>query len=287
MCMVARELLGVHRLDIEAGGFVRFDVQLTNSLHKHDYYELCVVLSGSGQYQHGGRAYPLVPGTVFLAEPGVVHEITSFDTRDLFLYFVSMTVTRLGSDVRGSDDTAVGAFLASHAVTADGHALLGDYSRLIDESVNREAAASRLLVLFALEAMKALTLGAVSGDESAPQGELDLALAYIDKNLGRKIMLSEVAAAVGVSERTLRRRFQSQAGTNFVDEVNHRRMRWAAHRLLMGFGVGEVAEYVGFTDPGQFTRAFARAFGVAPKRFQTSYLPGSIAKRTRPEDREL
>ena len=284
--MVARELLGVHRLDIEAGGFVCFDVQLTNSPHKHDYFELCVVLSGSGRYHHGGRSHDLGPGTVFLAEPGVVHEITSFETRDLHLYFVSMTVARLGSDVRGADDTAVGAFLASHAVAVDGHALLGDYGRLINEAEGRESSASRLLGLFALEAMRALTVGRTGKEESAPQGELDLALAYIDKNLGRKLVLSEVAASVGVSERTLRRRFQSQAGSTFLDEVNHRRMRWAAHRLLMGFGVGEVAEYVGFTGPGQFTRAFSRAFGLAPKRFQTTYLPGTMAKRTRPGDRE-
>ncbi|MBX3112243.1 MAG: helix-turn-helix transcriptional regulator [Fimbriimonadaceae bacterium] len=285
--MAARELLGAHRIDVEAGGFVTFDVQLTNSKHKHDYYELCVVLGGSGNYEHGNRKFDLRPGTVFLSEPGVVHEITSFETRDLHLYFVSMSVNRLGTDVKGFDDTAVGAFLAGHLVAKDGFGLLGSYAPLIADSEGREAFSSRLLVQFALEAMRALTIGEVQSGASEPLADFDLAVAYIEKHLDRRLSLGEVARAVGVSDRTLRRRFSERAGSSFVDEVNHRRMRRAAHRLLMGFGVGEVAEYAGFSDPGQFTRAFTRAFGIAPKRFQTTYLPGTMAKRTRPDQSDL
>lgn len=285
--MVVRELFGSHRLDVEKGGYVSFDVQPTNSKHKHDYYEICIVLHGAGCYEHGGRTHILGPGTVFLAEPRVVHEITSFETRDLRLFFISFTIASLGSDVRGADDLAVDAFLKAHAVACDGHDLLGAYAPLIEESDGRTLSASRQLVQFALEAMRALTVGKGPTDEEEAPAELDLALAYIDQHLDRRVSAGEVASHLGISERTLRRRFQEQAGTNFVDEVNHRRMRKAAHRLLMGFNVGEVAEFVGFNDPGQFTRAFTRAFDVAPKRFQSNYLPGSLAKKTRPVERDL
>ena len=79
----------------------------------------------------------------------------------------------------------------------------------------------------------------------------------------------------------LRRRFQEWFGASIVEEINHRRMRRAAHRLLMGFSAGEVAEFSGIADPAQFSRSFKKTMGKSPKEFQKTYRPGALSKQTR------
>lgn len=285
--MVVKEILGAHRIEIETGGFVRFDVQLTNSPHKHDYYELCLALEGSGEYWHGGRSFQIRPGTIFLAEPGVVHEIASFKTKDLSLYFVTMTLNRLEGPLGRETNPILGSFESGHQIISPDHQILASYVPLIDYAAAwRQESAEVALRQFALEMIHALCPKPTSSIAQTRQDDLAMALTLIEENTDQRLTVESLAKELGVSSRTLRRRFES-TGTTIADEINHRRMRRAAHRLLMGFNVQEVADFVGINSAAQFTRSFTRAFGIGPKKFQTSYLPGALAHRTRPEGDSL
>ncbi len=282
--MVIREILGTHRIEIETGGFVRFDVQLTNSPHKHDYYEICLALEGRGEYWHGGKqAVPIRPGTVFLAEPGVAHEIASFATKDLHLYFVTMSLHRLDSPLVRDLNPVLESFDDAHMIASEGHENLAHYLPLIHEPEPRRAfMAAESLRLFTIEMLNALCVRPAHTISDDSDDELAKAIAIIDRHGDRSLTVEEVAEELGVSSRTLRRRF-AKSGTSAAEEINHRRMRKAAHRLLMGFTVQEVADFVGINSAAQLTRSFKRAFGVSPKQFQSSYMPGTLARRTRPE----
>lgn len=276
-------IVGAYRLDIETGGFVSFDLQLTNSPHKHDYFEICLVTGGSGLYIHGGTEIPLEQGRVFLAEPGVVHEITSFETKDLQLFFITLTYKKVADRVTTHEGEILEAFEKGRVVAAQGHESLSHYLPLISGSDQIASFSAKTnLHLFALELMNTLAAEPIVNLEEQPSDEVAKAIAFIDSRLGQRVTVEEVADALGVSARTLRRKFNEAHKTTLVDEINHRRMRQAAHRLLMGFGVTEAANHLGITDPAQFSRAFKRAFGQSPKEFQQTYRPGALGRQTRP-----
>lgn len=284
--MIVRETLGRFRLEVETQGRVRFDLQPTNGRHRHDYVEICLVLSGSGRYLHGTGEYPLIAGDVFVADPGVTHEISSHATRDLELWFLTLGVQQLDTYAETSEDAVVAKYLESHRTHASGQMALARYLPLIDEraeGVERGAArmAARYLALAMLQALSgAYETG--SAEPSSPD-PVDEALAYIEARLDRSIGVEEIAAAVGLSPRALRRHFVQRLGVGIAEEANHRRMRRAAHLLLMGFGVAEAGAMVGIDAPAAFTRSFRRAMGVAPKAFQTTYVPGGTGRKTRHE----
>lgn len=276
-------IVGAYRLEVETGGFVSFDLQLTNSPHKHDYFEICLVTGGRGRYIHGGAEFLLEKGSVFLAEPGVVHEITSFETKDLHLFFITLSYKKVSERLATPEGGIVEAFVKARAVAAQGHDGLESYLPLIygnDKIANFSVKTN--LHLFALELMNTLAADPVLNREEQPSDEVAKAIAFIDSRLGQKVTVEEVADALGVSSRTLRRKFNEAHKTTLVDEINHRRMRQAAHRLLMGFGVTEAASHIGIADPAQFSRAFKRAFGQGPKEFQQTYRPGALGRQTRP-----
>lgn len=80
--------------------------------------------------------------------------------------------------------------------------------------------------------------------------------------------LPEVARVFGVSERTLKRKLQSE-GAAFSDVLNDVR-REHAEKLLGDprLSIDEVAERVGYADTSNFTRAFRRWTGKTPAVFR-------------------
>ena len=279
--MTLRETLGRYRIEVETHGTVRFDFQPTNGRHRHDFVEVCLVLGGAGRYVHGEGEYPLRAGDVFTADPGVVHEISSHATRDLELWFLTLGVQRLEGPVAGIEDAVVERYLSGHRTHAGGGTGLARFLPLIEEGLAGldRASAGMAARYLALGMLQALAGAPAESPSVQAQDPVDLALAAIDARLDRPLGVEEVAAAVGLSPRALRRRFAARLGVGVAEEINHRRMRRAAHLLLMGFSTAEAGRQVGIDAPAQFTRSFERAMGVAPKAFQAGYAPG---RTTRP-----
>lgn len=74
----------------------------------------------------------------------------------------------------------------------------------------------------------------------------------------------------GLSEPTLRRRFQQSAATESPGELIHRlRMEHAAGLLAEGrYTIAAIADMSGFDDKRHFAARFREHFGMTPRRFR-------------------
>jgi len=81
-------------------------------------------------------------------------------------------------------------------------------------------------------------------------------------------VLDEIAHALGLSQRSLRRKLD-QEGTSFRTLVEDER-RELALQLLTGsdMRLDEVAIHLGYTDTASFTRAFRRWMGCSPGAYR-------------------
>lgn len=262
-------------LTAEPGGICVFDREPTNSQHSHRYWEICLVLNGTGEYIEGGEVYDLRTGSLFASPPDVVHEIRSPVTRDLELFFVSFTIhgSPGGMD---DDDATIGAFLRGREVLIQEVVGLEAYVGIINGATNA-AIANQLARLFALEAMDRLRLAAKS-DQSQITVSPDVrrALELIRMRCEGPMTVGDVASPLSLSARTIHRKFLNQVGHSVAKEIRQQKMRRAAHLLLMGYSVQEVANRVGIGDSSQFSAAFLAEIGSRPKRFQQTYLPGKL-----------
>ena len=94
------------------------------------------------------------------------------------------------------------------------------------------------------------------------------ALAVVAARLRRTVpTLASVAAAPGVSGRSLQRGLQAErcAYRDIVDEVRHTLA--LAHLARPGSTATDVAFLLGFSEPSAFSRAFRRWTGVTPAQF--------------------
>ncbi|MFY1667262.1 AraC family transcriptional regulator [Pseudomonas sp. Pseu.R1] len=94
-------------------------------------------------------------------------------------------------------------------------------------------------------------------------------LAYIDTHLEGDLSVSTLSRIANFSTFHFHRQFSAYVGVPVSQYVHLMRLRRAAHRLVErpGQSVLETALSAGFESPEAFSRAFKRAFGVAPSVF--------------------
>ncbi len=252
-----------------------------NRPHRHTFFEACLVGEhGAGTFTVQGQGHPLKPGDLFVARPGVVHQIVNTEQAGMelsWVCFVWMPALRpsseeadqllrmfADSDVLVSADVngRLAALWRALQFTADGPLALASQAQF-------EALASAL-VLGIAQAASASDLALINpAGMSAGEAEARLAVRFIHDNLSRPLPLPEIAAQVHVSPRHLSRLVQRFTGVSPAQYVTQARMDRArgllSHSILP---VKEVAAQVGYPDVHHFTRAFSAHVGCPPAEYR-------------------
>lgn len=104
------------------------------------------------------------------------------------------------------------------------------------------------------------------------------AMRFVLENVSRPIGVQDIADHVGVSRRTLDRRFRQFLGRAPAEELLLLRLNLA--RRLLGdplLSIGEVASRSGFTDQWHFGRCFRQRVGLSPSAFRQQLLERETA----------
>nr|WP_255653497.1 helix-turn-helix transcriptional regulator [Myxococcus sp. XM-1-1-1] len=108
--------------------------------------------------------------------------------------------------------------------------------------------------------------------------ELERAMAYTLAHLPGPVTLAGAAKAAGLSQRTLARRFDDEAGTSWRRFLHDARMLRAMELLAEdGARVTQTAYAVGFESLAAFTHAFTAFTGERPRDFRQRIAEGTTA----------
>ncbi|MBK8096184.1 MAG: AraC family transcriptional regulator [Planctomycetes bacterium] len=89
-----------------------------------------------------------------------------------------------------------------------------------------------------------------------------------------------MAGGIGISSRTLERRFRGETGMSFGAWRRHARMQFALRGLAEGQPIDAVARATGYDSASAFIAAFATVFGISPGRFFRSAAEPTAKSRT-------
>lgn len=231
----------------------------------HQGFSIAYVRRGSFGYQHRGRRFELIPGSLLVGRPEdeyvCTHEHVCGDAC-LSIHLAPAVVEAIGAR-----DTVwrVGAAppLAELVVIGE---LLGSAARGGTDVALEETAlllASRFVAL-------------ASGRARAPLRPQPLdrrraveAASWIDAHAHEPVDLERVAREVGLSPFHFLRLFGAVLGVTPHQYLVRCRLRRAAELLAEGSSsITDVALEVGFADVSNFVRTFGRAAALSPARFR-------------------
>lgn len=238
--------------------------------HRHArLHQLLVLISGEGEADLDGNRHGLTPPCLINAPRGVVHGFR----------FGSGTggwVITLTSDLLDQNLTpgeGVRAQLDQPAVLSLPDGLQGLAEQLFSEYGRRDFGRAQMLRGLALSLTAAAARAIAASQETSAQALHSTLFArfeaLVERDFRLRRTLAEYADELAVSPTHLNRITHQATGQPASALVSARVLR-EARRLLIytNLTAAQIAYELGFNDPAHFSRMFAKATGMPPRKFR-------------------
>lgn len=229
-----------------------------------EMYLLHCVLRGKGVYRMDGQEYALGPGDVFAIYPEDLVSYQADETEPWQFCWVGFQ----GSEAARCYET-VGIRREYPIVHLHGNAFETGVSHCLDYIEENEARLSPLrLAGFICEILSAFESSEPVGKQEREQAYVDKALRYIEHDLHRRILVSDVVTHVGLEHSYFYRIFKKQMGVSPETYLIRQRIEKAKKYLRAGVPCKEIPALIGMSDVYYFFRTFKRITGITPSAYR-------------------
>ncbi|MBH0779230.1 AraC family transcriptional regulator [Nocardia bovistercoris] len=245
---------------VTAGSYVYEEGHLVTGWHRHDLHQIQYAAGGVVEVETATAHYLSPPHRAVWIPAGLAHQtVMSANVRAISVMFDPSLVHADGDRAAVLDVSAVIREMIIHA------------QRWPIYRLGTEPMADRYFTT-----LGELVLDAIETDETylnlpvSDHPVVGAAMAYTKQHLV-EVTIAEVARAVAVSERTLRRLFDDHVGYSWRTYLlNVRMLRAMALLASPRQTVQETARAVGFDNAGSFSRAFTEFSGQSPSSYRRS-----------------
>lgn len=231
--------------------------------HAHRSLIISAVLSGERVVTAHGRSVALVPGSVLVVQPGMVHSCRSSALHSLTLCLPASLLSE-GAALPGlavyHDDT-----LAALVAGAWNRLAVSVNNAGADHAETKVAEARSLLTAV----FRANPGQSVCEPEAAASPAVRRARAGLDTR--PDMDGAELAGVAGMSTWGLNRAFARAYGLPPHSYSLLRRVNRAKELLALGAAPAQVAAETGFADQSHFTKKFRRLVGLTPARYARAF----------------
>lgn len=240
-----------------AGAIPQDDYDLDTPWHCHDMHQLQYAFSGMIEVEDRFGSYFIPRALAAWIPAGVVHRTRIHRVRSASIFFEPHMIPVAGDRIR---IIQVSPLMREMVMGALRWPLYGE----LDRTGHAYFQALACLCTEWIEEEAPLRL------PSLPDERLETAALYTRKNL-KTCDIATVSKHCGLSERTLRRKFQASIGMSWEQYRQRARLLKAAALLNEGkLPIGTIAAEVGFESQSSFARAFKCLTGINPKEFKSS-----------------
>lgn len=270
--------LALNVLYIKLGIFYR---SFPEHIHSKRSYEMHFIPLGQGTLIASGRSYPIIPGTLFMTGPDVVHEQITNPSDPMSEYCICFELL----DHEPTRDRELDILTETFEQTPfwfgqDSQNLMALFEQLSFETTSKSIGYHRYVGTI-LEQIVIKLIRNYMGDQTAVsvsptplQTRDDNRLATIEHSFlaqYRFITVQALASTLGLSVRQTERTIKQFYGMTFTQKRNMARLSAAAHFLTTTtMTISHIAETVGYSSLEQFCSAFKINYGMSASRYRLS-----------------
>ena len=226
-------------------------------------HDLVYIERGSWTIRRDGIAYALRPGDVILLRAGRHHDSKlpcEAGTRTMYIHF----------SADAQDDIATGAYhIPTHIRAGMVPSVRDDCLRLIDAwwtaGAHREQRTSALL-----DTLLCNLAERGANQPARLDWPVDIIHSMAVNEPDQNFTAQRIAERLGISQRSLRYRFEQAAGCPLHQYLMNLKLNMAKHALVTAPEslISDVAQTFGFCDEYHLSRAFKKRFGYPPGQYR-------------------
>ncbi len=258
--------LAVSEFDRDTNFSIRRSLGFPGStFHGHDFYELDIITDKRTSSSLNGKRITAKRGNVFFLTPEDFHEY-SFES-EFDLYNIQFTVDTVSSEV---------LTLVSESgkrifdLSEDRFLKILSYTELI-YSLSHKRGVNRSIATRLLECIL-LTLsenGGVDTEKGKKKDAAATAISYVHAHFKENPSLSELAAALSISEKYFCKKFKEYTGQTYKEYLRTVKLRYARRLLLATeLPIIEICAECGYSTQSHFNREFKDYFGITPMKMR-------------------
>ena len=234
-------------------------------LHRHDFYEINLILSGNVGILLGDRREEATDCRVVMTPPDAPHYVIcrpdTLYSRLYLLFTRDFVADYLPEWVQFSRLFGEnGRILSPTADEAE------ELRRRMEEIGTEALPFRRRLLIYGLLSRMA-EIAKTEGNGKRLPTHVAGALAYLDQHCGEHITAADLAAYLHIGRTALMTAFKRHTGSTVGEYLTHCRLRRAIGLLSKGDTLDATAAACGFADASGLVRAFKRCYGQTPRAY--------------------
>jgi AraC-like DNA-binding protein len=256
------------------------------SQHRHEFFEIALVVSGTGVHATGDVRHRIAMGDVLVLNPRRTHGYE--ECRGLSLVNVLIrddTLRRLGRQLRQPDGFAelferekvrwrkTTYVMRLRLRPVDIELVDRHIARIEDAAASGDSAIIDACLLLIVDLLCRTWAKAANSDSVTDHSKsgINRVLEFFNARLGQQVTIAEAARRCGMSRRSFFRLFGEAMGMSPRAYLEQMRMRRAVDLLAdhrEDRTIAEISAACGFPDSNYFSRCFKRFAGVSPGEYR-------------------
>lgn len=235
-------------------------------LHSHEFYEVEIVLSGTGEQLINGKKYRYRRGSVWIMTPADFHEYSCEGEIEVFgIYFSEKLLPRSVFDKIFSKNYSRFINLTEEKIEDVRNLMENIGSAMHYDDYSRETLMKKLIECVFITIMS--EVGEM--DETAEKAPFLLARRYIEIHFRENPSLEEVARVIGKSPVYFSKYFYLNAGMYYTDYLNRQKINCAKFLLSeSNMTATEICYEAGFSSFSNFIRVFKKEEEITPTEYR-------------------
>ena len=234
--------------------------------HWHSYFEIEIVVKGTGRHTIAGDTYEVSEGSAYILTPTDFHRMEP--NGELMVWNVSFNESVISGSrlcqltAKGIDKTFKLEKAALERIVKLLEIMKDESERGDEDEGCLRELCECLLCLLLRERSEVL----IRDEERFSR--IKEAITYLENHFTESPTLSDVASTIGLHPHYFSVLFHKTTGKSFCEYLNSLRMGYAKTLLSKGYSVSEACYGSGFGSISNFIHRFKKELGVSPRQFK-------------------
>lgn len=234
--------------------------------HWHDYFELEIVLDGSGEHIYNNRNYTLSRGSIYLMSYYDFHELSAKE--DMQILKLQFNENVLPHELNDFLFLRHNRFCCTVDEKEIQH-IIKLFDVLKSEETHGGLFSETLIKNLIAEIIITVVRNSSQDEKSVMPSLLQKAVAYVRNNFRESLTLGQLAKHCNVTPNYLGVQFTKKMGISFSDYINTVRLRYACNLLdSTDLTVKEIAFACGYNSVEHFGYTFKKILSDSPLNYK-------------------